>query len=290
MVKRPKKKISQILNELIKKEKIESLAVEKNNLTLGEYESLKSKIKTRFYPSDNLVEKLRIIKNKQEINFIHRAALITDQAFSFIKNKLITNVTEKEIALELEFFLKKKASDIAFNPIVAFGKNSAIPHYLPSDKVKLANQNLILLDFGAKFNGYCSDMTRVIFQKTPSNRMGNIYQTVLTAQTSGLEKINKGYSLATPDIVARKYIENKGFIPYFHSFGHGVGLEVHESPRLKKDSKELFSENMVVTAEPGIYIEGEGGIRIEDLVLLKGNGYEILSRSPKSLKESILNI
>ncbi len=284
----PQKKMSAILNEIIKKEKITSIAVEKDNLTIGEYESLKSKIKIQFFTAKNLVETLRINKNKQEINFIKQAAQITDQAFSFIKNKIIQGVTEKEIALELEFFLKKNASDTAFNPIVAFGKNAAIPHYLPSEKIVLINQNLILLDFGAKINGYCADMTRVLFQKTPTNKLGKIYETVLAAQIFGLKKISKGNSLAEPDIVARKYIKNKGYIPYLHSFGHGVGLAIHENPRLKTDTEGLFTENMVVTAEPGIYIIGEGGIRIEDLVLLKDKGIELLSKSPKSLKESIL--
>lgn len=284
----PQKKMSVILNEIIIKEKIISLAVEKDNLTLGEYKSLRKKVKIRFRMSENLVENLRLIKNNVEISLIKQAALVTDSAFSFIKNKLILGVTEKDIALELEFFLKKNASDIAFDPIVAFGKNAAIPHYLSSDQVILTNQNLILLDFGAKIQGYCSDMTRVVFPNTPSSRLGIIYETVLQAQELGLGKIQKDVSLSEPDKVARKLIENKGFMPYLHSFGHGVGREIHENPRLKKGNKGIFLENMVVTAEPGIYIEGEGGIRIEDLVLLKDNGIEILSKSPKSLKESIL--
>lgn len=284
----PQKKMSAILNEIITDEKIRSVSVEKDNLTLGEYDSLKRKIKIRFLPTENLVEKLRLIKNKEEIGFIKQAARVTDQAFSFIKNKLITGVTEKEIALELEFFLKKNASDIAFAPIVAFGKNAAIPHYLSCGKVKLTSQNPVLLDFGANINGYCSDMTRVVFPKTPSRRLGKIYQTVLGAQELGLNTIRKGVSLSVPDSEARKFIKSQGFIPYPHSFGHGVGRQVHENPRLKSGRKGLFAENMVVTAEPGIYIENECGVRIEDLVLLKGSGVEILSNSPKSLKESII--
>lgn len=277
------KKLSYHLSQIIKKEKLKTLGFEKDNLTVAELESLQNKLKIKLEATERLVENLRIIKDDGEITAIKKAAQVTDMAFSFIKGKIKKDISEKELALELEFFIKKQAWDVAFPPIVAFNKNAAIPHYIPNNRQHLTNKSLILLDFGAKVNNYCSDMTRVIFFGTPTNQQVSIYQTVLEAQTKAIAEIKPGTIAERIDKIARQYIEDCGYPAYPHGLGHGVGLAIHESPRLKPDHKDKLKENMVVTVEPGIYLEGQYGIRIEDLVVLNKGGIEVLSKSSKEI-------
>lgn len=282
------KNLSDHLSEIIENEKIKNVGFEKENLTVAELVSLKGKLKTQFEETSNIVENLRLIKTPEEISKIKKAAAITDQAFGFIQTKIKKGVTEKELAFELEFFLKKKAGEIAFSPIVAFNANAAVPHYLPNNRQQITDNSLILLDFGAKVNGYCADMTRVIFWGTPKDDWVKIYETVLEAQKLALNSLKSGIKTSEPDKIARHYILSLGYADYPHGLGHGVGLSIHEAPRLKKDSTEILKENMVVTVEPGIYIPGECGVRIEDLVVLRKEGIEVLSKSLKLLKESII--
>lgn len=282
------KRLSDHLGEIIAREKIKTAGFEKDNLTVAELESLKSKLRINWTETTGIIEKFRIIKDGQELQFIKKAAEITDLAFDFIKSKIALEVSEKELALELEFFLKKNADDIAFSPIVAFNANAAIPHYLPTTNHQLSTNNLILLDFGAKVAGYCADMTRVIFFGKPQNAWVKIYETVLDAQKLALDALKPNIAASLPDKIARDYIKSQGFPDYPHGLGHGVGLAIHEAPRLRIDSKETLVENMTVTVEPGIYIPGRCGVRIEDLVVLRKDGIEILSKSPKLLKELII--
>lgn len=281
------KRLSDHLNEYLSKGNINSICFESENLTVAELSNLQKKVKVKWQPVQNLVENERIMKDEAEVRLIRKAAQITDQAFDFIKSTISAksgkDVTEKDLALELEFFLKKNAGDIAFPPIVAFNKSAAIPHYLPANDQMLTANSLILLDFGAKVRGYCADMTRVIFWGSPTKGQVKIYHTVLEAQAKSLDILKPGIITAQVDQVARNYISNQGFEPYPHGLGHGVGLAIHEAPRLKFNSSEELAENMVVTVEPGIYLDGECGVRIEDLVVLKRDGIEILSKSPKEL-------
>lgn len=277
------KKLSDHLSEIIKKEKILSFGFEKENLTVAELDSLKNKLEIQFTETSGVVENLRILKTPEEISYIQKAAYITDLAFDFIQTKIIKGVSEKDLSFELEFFLKKNADGVAFPPIVAFDKNAAIPHYLPNNKEHITNNNLILMDFGAKVNGYCADMTRVIFFGTPKDRWVKVYETVLAAQKIALESLKTEIAASEPDGKAREYLKACNFPDYPHGLGHGVGLSIHEAPRLRKESMEILKENMVVTVEPGIYIPGECGVRIEDLVVLRKDGIEILSKSDKTL-------
>lgn len=283
-----KKKLSDHLSEIIENEKIKKVGFEKENLTVAELDSLKDKLKTQLLETSYIVENLRLVKTPDEISKITKAAVITDQAFGFIQTKIKKGVTEKELAFELEFFLKKKAGGIAFSPIVAFNANTAIPHYLPNNHQPLSDNSLILLDFGANESGYCADMTRVVFFGTPKDNWVKIYETVLEAQKLALNSLKPGIITGEVDKIARQYILSLGYADYPHGLGHGVGLSVHEAPRLKKDNTEILKDNMVVTVEPGIYIPGECGVRIEDLVVLKCGGIEILSKSPKLLKKLII--
>ncbi len=276
-------RMSDHLTEIIKREKINKIGFEKDNLTVSEYESLKTKLPSSLSPTENIVEEERLTKDNDEITKIKSAAKMTDMAFEYIKEKIKKGVSEKDLALELEFFLKKNAGDIAFPPIVAYDENAAIPHYLSSNDQRLTTNSLILLDFGAKVEGYCADMTRVVFFGSPNNNRVKIYNTVLKSQELALKKIKSGLKTAEIDKVAREYIKSAGFPEYPHGLGHGVGLAIHEAPRLKPESTEVLKENMVVTVEPGIYLEGNCGVRIEDLVVLTKEGCEILSKSSKDI-------
>lgn len=236
-----------------------------------------------WHKTNGAIDELRIIKDEEEIKYIRKASKITDTAFNYIREKISKNQSEKELSLLLEFFIKNHADDVAFSPIVAFDENSAIPHHLPTSSKKLTGNNLILLDFGAKVNNYCSDMTRIVFLGSPNDQQIKVYNVVLEAQKRALEILKADIICSQPDEIAQKYIKLQGFPPYFHKLGHGVGIAIHEQPKLKIGIDEKLRQNMVVTVEPGIYLPGKFGIRIEDLVVIKEKGVEILSRSPKSL-------
>ncbi len=261
------------------------LGYEENDLTVAEYEKLKRELKgVKLAPTRGRVEELRMIKREDEIENIRLAAKITDECFDFILGKIKPGITESEIAWEIESFFRKRAAEIAFSPIVAFGTHTSQPHYSARTLLaklqgeSLKNQDIALLDFGACVNGYCSDMTRVVFTGKPTDEWKRAYTTVSEAQSVALENIHHN-----PDKRSREFIRKAGFPPYCHSLGHGVGLAIHEQPRLSYKKEVKLLPSMVVTIEPAIYVEGRYGIRIEDLVLLKKDGVEILSKSPKLL-------
>jgi Xaa-Pro aminopeptidase len=222
--------------------------------------------------------------------------------------KIKKGITEKELAYELEYLIKQKGADISFPPIVAFGANSSIPHHQTSDKRLKAN-SIVLLDFGAKLGSYCSDMTRTIFFGKANNKFKKMYKTVLDAQKKAIEKLShlgggrlarrslgeagmdssevnsRGIKASVIDKIARDYIIKQGFPTIPHSLGHGIGIEVHEPPRLSPTSKVGLKPGMVFSIEPGIYMPGFGGIRIEDLVVLENKDPRLLTHSPKELIE-----
>lgn len=282
------KKLHMHLSDILSREKIKKVGLEKSNLTLSEYESLQNKVPVQFLLTDSIVENARVIKTEKEISLIHKAAQITDKTYDYIKSQIKPGVSEKELALKIEFSLKNSGADLAFAPIVAFGFNTAIPHYLPNNKKLTTKNNLILFDFGAKVNDYCSDMTRVCFLGVPDTELAQLYEVVLSAQVNAFNSIKPGVKGDLIDHECREYITKAGFPPYPHGLGHGVGLNIHEDPRLKFGNEQILRANMVVTVEPGIYLEGKYGIRIEDLVVLKKGGIEVVSKSPKFLRESIL--
>ncbi|KKU87822.1 MAG: Xaa-Pro aminopeptidase [Candidatus Gottesmanbacteria bacterium GW2011_GWA2_47_9] len=278
------------------------LELEEADLTVAEYTKLKKELKgVKLIPTQNRIEELRMIKRTDEIENIRAAAKLTDACFTFILSKLTPGVEEGEIAWEIESFFRKRGATLAFSPIVAFGKNSSQPHYSPSnsrsfdfaqDKQSgiLQKQDVALFDFGARVNGYCSDMTRVVFIGKPKDEWRRTYQTVLEAQQAALEYLQaQGRALSSQlsggkaDRIARAVIQKAGLPPYPHSLGHAVGLDIHEAPRLTVKKNQILKPNMVVTVEPGVYVEGQYGIRIEDLILLKKDSIEVLSKSPKEL-------
>ncbi|WP_058485248.1 M24 family metallopeptidase [Defluviitalea phaphyphila] len=274
------------INELIKKENIKILGFEGEHVSFSQYKQYTDKLNTSIIPIYNVVEKLRMIKNDIEINYIKEAAKIADKAFNHILSFLKPGITEKEIALELEYFMKKNgASDLSFSTIVASGAFSSLPHAVPRDK-KLENGDFVVMDFGCIYKEYCSDMTRTVVIGKASDKHKKIYETVLTAQMLSLDGIRPFKQGKEIDKIARDYISSKGYGEYFgHGLGHAVGMEVHESPRFSINEEELIKPGMVMTVEPGIYIPEFGGVRIEDLVVITQEGIDNLTTSPKELIE-----
>jgi Xaa-Pro aminopeptidase len=235
-------------------------------------------------PVSGMVEEIRLIKNDQEIQLIQDAANIADAAFEHITTFIRPGITELDVANELEFFMRKQgAASSSFDIIVASGYRSALPHGVASDKI-IQKGELVTLDFGAYYKGYCSDITRTVAVGDVSDELKNIYNTVLQAQLRGMDGIKPGLTGKEADALTRDYITEKGYGQYFgHSTGHGLGMEVHEGPSLSMKSSTVLKPGMVVTVEPGIYIAGVGGTRIEDDTLITQDGNRSFTHSPKDL-------
>jgi Xaa-Pro aminopeptidase len=226
-----------------------------------------------------------MIKSEEEIQYIKKACKITDQCFKYIIPLLKPGLTEIQVVDLITQFINNQKADLAFPPIAAFNENSSEPHHIPIINSQLSINNLILLDFGAKVSGFCSDMTRVIFLGGPTDQQKKAYQTVLLAQTKAIDLINLGErDCRLLDQLVKEFINDKGHPPYLHSLGHGVGREIHEDPRLSIKRNHLLEPGMVFTIEPGIYLEGKFGIRIEDTVLLTEKGVQLLTKSEKKLR------
>lgn len=272
------------INNLLKQLDIANLGFEANHLTFEQYTSFNENLECSLIPEKNIVEELRKVKSAEEVEKIKKAVEISEKAFESILAKIKPGVAEKELALELEFSMKKMgAESLSFDIIVASGKRSSLPHGRAADK-KIEEGDLITFDFGCKYDGYCSDMTRTVVLGKPSEEQENIYYTVLSAQQKALQYIKAGMKAAEIDSIAREVITCAGYGDYFgHGLGHGVGLEIHEAPRLSKEGDETLQPGMVVTIEPGIYIPDFGGVRIEDLVVITENGCNNLNTFTKEL-------
>lgn len=264
------------------------LLVESTRMTVSTYNSLKGVLKNTSISTDStldsLINAIRSIKNETEIEDIIKAQRISEDAFQHILKFIKTGVTEKEIALELDFFMLRNGGEgLSFETIAVSGKNSSMPHGVPSDK-KIENGDFITMDFGTIINGYHSDMTRTVAVGFATDEMKNIYNTVLKAQQNCLDNIKAGLSCKDGDMFARKIINDAGYGKYFtHSTGHGVGVEIHEFPNLSPASDSILKVGNLVTVEPGIYIPGKFGVRIEDMVIITQNGCRNLTNAPKEL-------
>lgn len=236
-------------------------------------------------PVDGLVESLRAIKEPEEIELITRAVEISDSAIEYIEGRIQAGMTEKEIAWELERFMRENGSQaMAFEIIVASGPNAALPHARPSER-KIRTQEPVVIDMGARVGGYCSDLSRTIFLDIPPYKediCNRVYDTVLGAQLAGIAMIREGMTGEEADRLPRQMIEDAGFGKAFgHSLGHGVGLAPHEQPRLGPRSTDILTSGMVFTIEPGIYLSGWGGVRIEDLAVMENGKARVISRAKK---------
>jgi len=271
------------VKEILTNLAITKLGFEQNEITFGLYQSYAGSLNPiELIPTDQLVEKLRMYKDSAELKIIQEAADLADQTFSYILTKLTPGISEKEIALDMEIYMRKHgATSSSFDTIVASGERSALPHGVASERILQLNE-FVKLDFGAYYQGYCSDLTRTVVLGKPTEKHKQIYDIVLEAQLQALDKLKPGMTGREADAVARDVIRKAGFADYFgHGTGHGLGMEIHEAPRLSLQSDAVLEAGMVVTVEPGIYIPGFGGVRIEDDVVITENGIRILTHSSK---------
>lgn len=282
------KNLYNIIKEICASEKIKTVGFEEDNLLYKEFDHLvKNLSEINFIPIENFIEDERIFKEEDEIVKLKKACLITDNTYSHILKFIKEGISEKEVTLEIENFIKKNNSELAFPPIVAFGKNSAVPHHIAND-TKLLKNSFVLLDFGAKYEGYCADMSRTLFFGNPNADEIKLYNTVLESQKIALKKLaewkDENFQTSHLHEIAKSYIENNGYESFPHALGHGVGIQVHEEPGISifSEGNDLKS-NMVITIEPAIYKTDIGGVRIEDDVLLSEDGFEILTKSPNEL-------
>ena len=236
----------------------------------------------QLFPTSGLVESVRAVKEPEEIELITEAVKLADAAFDHAKSAICPGVSEKEVAWALERFLRESGSEpMPFDIIVASGPNAALPHAKPSEKVILENESVVI-DLGARVNGYCSDLSRTFFLGGEDKTFSKIYDIVLGAQLTALAAIASGISGDQADRLARAVVEQAGYSDAFgHGLGHGVGLGAHESPRLGPGSSDLLVDGMVFTVEPGIYIAGWGGVRIEDTVVMENGKVRALTRAEK---------
>lgn len=262
---------------------VEELLVDFTKETIADfykYQSLGFKVKNGF----ELIKKLRSVKTEEEISYIKQACEITQKAYHTAIKEIKKGITEIEFKDRLEqLMIEFGAQDIAFETIVAFGENSAVPHHQTGDTILLDNM-VILVDMGCTINGYCSDLTRTAYFGTPHKKFAECYQAVLRANLLAEEKICSGISGKQADAVAREYLKQKGLEKYFtHSLGHGIGLDVHEYIALSPKSTDNLIDGMVFSVEPGVYFDEEFGIRIEDTVTIKNGRIERLFTDDKKL-------
>jgi len=271
--------------EIIKKAKVKRIGFEAGHLTVSQHQwMLKNLPKGTWVPTLGLVEGLRLVKDSGEKVALRRAGRVADQTFHHILPFIKVGAVERDLASEMEHFMRRQGADgPSFETIVASGWRSALPHGIASSK-RLEKGDFIVFDFGCRLDGYCSDMTRTVCVGPASSFQRKIYGIVQKAQAAGLRAIRPGHRTGDVDLAARSVIRKAGYASRFgHGTGHGVGREVHEDPRVGPKAKDLLRPGMAITCEPGIYLEGKFGVRIEDLALVTEEGHENLYRTTKEL-------
>jgi len=265
---------------LAAKLKLKRVFFEAKNISFAEFKLVEASLKQKkidFLPTCDFIESLRAAKVKDELKKIKKAVSITLEALEFIKTALKPGIKENQIALRLEHFVRGKGAKFAFDPIIASGINSAYPHAKITNKT-ISSDESVMVDIGVDFEGYKSDLTRVFFLGRIPLSLRKAYDIVLGAQQEAIKKIRAGIRASSIDKAARNFIDSNRLGQYFgHALGHGVGLEVHEAPTISSKNNEIIKEGMVFTVEPAVYIPRKFGLRIEDMVLVKQNGCEVLS-------------
>ncbi len=282
-----KGKYIEAINDLLSSEDNKIVGFEDYVLNYNEYMEFENQgIMTKLMPLGEKLNNLRSIKTEDELSNISKAVDIGDLAFTKILDIIKPGMTELEIAMELEYIMKKNGAEkLSFESIIASGINASMPHATPSNK-KIELGDFLTLDFGCVYNGYCSDMTRTVVIGKATQTQKHIYYVVLEAQKRALEGLKAGVKGCDVDKIARDYINESGYEGYFgHGLGHSVGLYIHENPRLSQTDQTVIQANMTETVEPGIYIPKFGGVRIEDLVVVKEDGYINFTHSDKNLIE-----
>lgn len=279
-----RRNLAATLARIIRKQSWKRVAFEAKDVSYSFYREM-----TRFFPGElvpleSALEELRRVKSDREIKLLRQGAALLDRGFNYLLEYLKPGLTEQEVVLELEYFLRRQgAQEAAFRFIVASGQRGSMPHGVASGK-RLQQGELVTIDFGVIYQGYASDMTRTLALGSADRRQRQVYQLVYRAQQAAREGIKAGMSAAEADRLAREIIDGAGLGGYFgHGLGHGVGLETHERPVLSPLGKEILEPGMVVTIEPGVYIPGWGGVRIEDMVLIGRDRGETLNSSPREL-------
>jgi len=265
---------------------VKPVAFEPQYMSVDQLRALESAADTEFIPDNALVSALRMVKDAGEIAQLREASALAEGVLADLKAELREGLTERELAARFEYEFKRRgASGASFDTIALFGSRSSLPHGEPGDRA-LTEGDVVLLDFGCRLNGYCSDLTRTYaFGTIPPSWFQAIYDLTLTAQRNALESLRAGVSCRDVDAAARDIISDAGYGSHFgHGLGHGVGIEIHEGPRLNPESDVTLEAGMVVTVEPGVYLPDQGGVRIEDLVAVTEDGCDILSSTPKELE------
>ena len=283
----PKKKNARILalKKIIAKNKIKKIAFESSNLNYADFKKYSESFDSiKLFPTENLIEQIRMVKDKEEIIKMKKAAQIATESLKDVFEMIEPGIKELDIASELAYTMRKKgAQKEAFETIVVSGERSSLPHGKPSEK-KIDEGELITIDMGANYQNYNSDITRTIIMGKENQKQKEIFSIVFEAQKAALNFLKPGVKCKEVDSVARDIITKKGYGKYFgHGLGHGVGLDIHELPRVSFSDNTVLLPGMVVTIEPGIYLPEVGGVRIEDSVLITEESYEILTWFPKTL-------
>lgn len=281
--------LNEKITELLKKHGIKEVHFESENLSVADFKRLEKSCFAAGADAisdgslDREIMTLRSVKTNEEIQKIEESQAITDAAFTHILPFIKEGITEREIALEIEIFMRRQGAEaVAFELIVVSGKNSSLPHGVPSDKI-VQRGDFITMDIGALLNGYHSDMTRTVAVGEISERQKDVYYTVLNAHLAVIEALKPGVKCADMDKLARGIIDKKYPGAFGHGLGHGVGLDIHEEPRFSRFSSAVCQPGMVITDEPGIYLPNEFGVRIEDMLLVTQEGCRSLTKSPKEL-------
>ena len=271
----------------LRKLDVAQVGVEADSLSVAAHQRLADAVKqAEFLPTSGIVEKLREIKDAQEIRLLREAIRQAEQAFTALRATLAGHETERQIAAELEYLVRRCGGDgFSFEPVIAAGPNAALPHARASD-ARIVGATHLLIDWGANHRRYKSDLTRVLLTSRIPSKLKRIYGVVSAAQAAAIDAIEPGVPASQVDRAARSVIDDAGFGRYFgHGLGHGIGLDIHEGPRINSRNDEPLKPGMVITVEPGIYLPGYGGIRIEDDVLVTRTGHDVLSSLPKQLEE-----
>ena len=275
---------SKLINDAIAQFGIEKLGYEEGYMTVAEYASFEEELQADLVPMGDKINRFRGIKEDWELDRMRKAQEITDQAFSEVLKRIKAGMTEKQLQAELIYCLYKNGGEgLAFDPIVVSGPNTSLPHGVAGDRV-IRKGDFITMDFGVIWGGYCSDMTRTVAVGYATDEMRKVYDTVLAAQLAGISASKAGATGKEIDGAARQVITDAGYGDYFgHGYGHSIGMECHELPSCSPGGTVPMEVNMISSAEPGIYLPGKFGVRIEDLVIFKADGCENITHSPKNL-------
>ena len=273
-----------LLNDAIERHGLKTIGFEDEYMTVSEWKRYQERVHAELKPATGLLTKLRMVKDAEELEALVGAQRIAEKALAEIYNDIKPGVTEREIAAKLTYLmLRCGAENMSFDPIVASGANGSIPHAVPGEK-QIAAGEFVTMDFGCIYHGYCSDMTRTVAVGHVTEEMERVYHIVLDAQLAGIATAKAGVSGCDVHNAALKVIADAGYGDYFgHGFGHGVGVEIHEAPRASTTWKEPLPAGAVISAEPGIYLPGRFGVRIEDVIVIQEGGCEDIHRAPKEL-------